>query len=82
MSPKCRWCKKSFVSKELVLLLCLPSVDALIPKGICPNVVSVVQIPKELVVLLSASVYRFKESQREFRPKGISPVVVSQVSML
>ena len=51
VSPECRC---SNVPRELVLMLCLPSVDALRelgPKCICPNVVSLVQIPR--VALLS-----------------------------
>ena len=43
VSPKCRCSQKSFVPRELVLMSCLPSVDALRelrPKGVCPNVVS------------------------------------------
>ena len=33
VSPKCRCSKKSFVPRELVLMLCLPSVDALTSQG-------------------------------------------------
>ena len=55
--------KESFVPREFVLMLCLPSVDALRelrPKGVCPNFVS----PKV-------------DAQRELRPKGVCPNVVS-----
>ena len=51
-------------------MLCLPSVDALRelrPEGICPHVVSIVQIPRELVVKSPKCI----EVQRELRAKGI-----------
>ena len=70
-SPSVRRCKESFVPRELVLLLCLPSVDALRdlrPKGVCP--VS--------IMLCLPSV----DALRELRPKGVCPDVVFQVSML
>ena len=77
------------VPRELVLMLCLPSVDALRglrPKGISPDVVSPECrcskksfVPRELVLMLCLPSV---DALRELRPKGICPHACAQFSAM